>query len=377
MEYILKLFDVELMKFRIIENLADPVLQITWINEKKKKLLPLGMELSDKGLASWMKNRIIPKNRAYVNAFLAKCGLNANRPMDVISVCRGLSLNDSYWVVEEGFAGTFEDNNLYENNFSRVLAMIAFTGYGSSARSSLASSPEFTTNGMLPKCWRRINGKVYLYKGATSGASNTGNEPYSELYAYEIGTALGMNVVPYKVSKWMKQLCSACELFTSRDIAFVPIGRVVKTGGMRAVREYYENLGSEYVDALNDMIVLDAVIYNTDRHFGNFGVLVDSKTNKIIAPAPLFDHGNSLFNLAGEENWADEKLLKEYAGTLLPSVYEDYIEEAKKIMDSRLKEKLRKMLTYNLQKVGAYNYSSDRLKLISKMVQERVHEILN
>ena len=377
MEYILKLFDVELMKFRIIENLADPVLQITWINEKKKKLLPLGMELSDKGLASWMKNRIIPKNRAYVNAFLAKCGLNANRPMDVISVCRGLSLNDSYWVVEEGFAGTFGDNNLFENNFSRVLAMIAFTGYGSSARSSLASSPEFTTNGMLPKCWRRINGKVYLYKGATSGASNTGNEPYSELYAYEIGTALGMNVVPYKVSKWMKQLCSACELFTSRDIAFVPIGRVVKTGGMRAVREYYENLGSEYVDALNDMIVLDAVIYNTDRHFGNFGVLVDSKTNKIIAPAPLFDHGNSLFNLAGEENWADEKLLKEYAGTLLPSVYEDYIEEAKKIMDSRLKEKLRKMLTYNLQKVGAYNYSSDRLKLISKMVQERVHEILN
>jgi hypothetical protein len=292
--------------------------------------------------------------------------------MDVISVCRGLSLNDSYWVVEEGFAGTFGDNNLYENNFNRVLAMIAFTGYGSSAKSSLASSPEFTTNGMLPKCWRRISGKVYLYKGATSGASNTGNEPYSELYAYEIGTALGMNVVPYKVSKWKKQLCSACELFTSKDIAFVPIGRVVKTGGMRAVREYYEKLGSEYVDALNDMIVLDAVIYNTDRHFGNFGVLVDSKTNKIIAPAPLFDHGNSLFNLAGEENWADEKLLKEYAGTLLPSVYEDYMEEAKKVMDSRLKEKLRKMLTYNLQKVGAYNYSSDRLKLISKMVQERV-----
>ena len=377
MEYILKLCDVELMKFRIIENLADPVLQITWINEGKKHLLPLGMELSDKGLAFWMKNRTIPQNRAYVNSFLAKCGLNANRPMDVISVCRGLSLNDSYWVVEEGFEGTFVDNNLYENNFSRVLAMIAFTGYGSSARSSLASSPEFTTNGMLPKCWRRISGKVYLYKGATSGASNTGNEPYSELYAYEIGTAMGMNVVPYKVSKWKKQLCSACELFTSKDIAFVPIGRVVKTGGMRAVREYYENLGSEYVDALNDMIVLDAVIYNTDRHFGNFGVLVDSKTNKIIAPAPLFDHGNSLFNLAGEENWADEKLLKEYAETLLPCVYEDYMEEAKKVMDSRLKEKLRKLLTYNLKKSGAYNYSSDRLKLISRMIQERARMILD
>ena len=376
MVYILKLFDTDLIKFIIIENISDPVLQITWINEKKKHLLPLGMELSDKGLAFWLKNRTIPKNRAYVNAFLAKCGLNANRPMDVISVCRGLSLNDSYWVVEEGFEGAFGINNLYENNFSRVLARIAFTGYGSSARSSLASSPEFTTNGMLPKCWRRINGKVYLYKGATSGASNTGNEPYSELYAYEIGAAFGMNVVPYRISKWKKQLCSVCELFTSKDTAFVPIGRIVKTGGMRAVREYYENLGSEYVDALNDMIVFDALIYNTDRHYGNFGVLVDSKTNKITAPAPLFDHGNSLFNLAGEENWADEKRLKEYADTLLPCVYEDYLEEARKVIDSRLKEKLRKMLTYNLQKSGAYNYSSARLKLISRMIRERAHMIL-
>ena len=377
MEYFLKLFDVDLIRFRIIENLADPVLQITWINEEKKHLFPLGMELSNKGLASWLKNRTIPKNRAYVNAFLAKCGLNANRPMDVISVCRGLSLNDSYWVVADGFEGTFGDNNLYENNFSRVLAMIAFIGYGSSVRSSLASSPEFTTNGMLPKCWRRINGRVYLYKGASSGASNTGNEPYSELYAYEIGTTLDMNVVPYKISKWKKQLCSVCELFTSKEIAFVPIGRIVKTGGMGAIREYYENLGPGYVDALNDMIVFDALIYNTDRHFGNFGVLVDSKTNKIIAPAPLFDHGNTLFNFAGEENWADEKLLKEYAGTLLPCVYEDYIGEAKKVIDGRLKEKLRKMLTYNLQKAGAYNYSSDRLRLISKMIQERAQEILS
>ena len=377
MEYVLKLFDTELIKFKIIENLSDPVLQITWINEKNKDLLPLGMDVSDKGLASWLKGRTIPKNRAYVNAFLAKCGLNANRPMDVISVCKGLSLNDSYWVVEDGFNGAFEENNLYDNNFSRILATIAFTGYGSSTRSSLASSPEFTTNGMLPKCWRRIGGKIYLYKGATSGASNTGNEPYSELYAYEIGTALDMNVVPYKISKWKKQLCSACEIFTSKELAFVPIGRIVKSGGMKAVRAYYENLGQEYVDALNDMILFDALIYNTDRHYGNFGVFVDSKTNRIVAPAPLFDHGNSLFNLAGEENWADVKLLKEYAETLLPCVYEDYIEEAKAVLDSRLRDKVRKMLTYNLQKSGSYNYSSDRLKMISEMIQDRAHAILD
>ena len=377
MGYVLKLFDTALIKFKIIENLADPVLQIIWMNEEKKDMFPLGMEISDKGLSSWIKNRSIPKNRAYVNSFLAKCGLNANRPMDVISVCKGLSLNDSYWVTEEGFNGTFEENNLYDNKFSRILAMIAFTGHGSNVRSSLASSPEFTTNGMLPKCWRRIGGRIYLYKGATSGASNTGNEPYSELYAYEIGTAMGLNVVPYKISKWKKHLCSACELFTSKELAFMPIGRIVKTGGMKAVRAYYEKLGQEYVNALNDMIVFDAVIYNTDRHFGNFGLLVDSKTNRIVAPAPLFDHGNSLFNLAGEENWGDEKLLKEYAETLLPCVYEDYVEEAKAVLDNRLKDKLRKLLTYRLSKSGRYNYSQGRLIRISRMLQDRVSMILD
>ena len=376
MEYVLKLFDTDLIHFKILENLAEPVLEITQIDEKHRQLFPVGMEVSDRGLASWLKNRAIPKNRAYVNAFLAKCGLSANRPMDVISVCKGLSLNDSYWVTEADFKGTFEDNNLYDNNFSRVLALIAFTGYGSNARSSLASSPEFTTNGMLPKCWRRIDGKVYLYKGATSGASNTGNEPYSELYAYNIGTALGMNVIPYRISKWKKHLCSACELFTSKDLSFVPIGRIVKTGGMKAVREYYKELGQEYVDALNDMIVFDAVIYNTDRHYGNFGLLVDSRTNEIVAPAPLFDHGNSLFNLAGEENWSDEKLLKQYADTLLPCVYEDFIDEAKSVLDDRLSEKLRKLLTYELSKNGAYNYPQNRLKMISRLVQDRASTIL-
>lgn len=58
-------------------------------------------------------------------------------------------------------------------------------------------------------------------------------------------------------------------------------------------------------------------------------------------------------------------------------VYEDYIEEAKAVLDSRLRDKVRKMLTYNLQKSGSYNYSFDRLKMISEMIQDRTHAILD
>ncbi len=376
MNYVLKLFDTELLKFELVENIADPVVKILWIDDEKRRLLPLGMEISNRGLASWLKHRSIPKNRAYVNIFLAKCGLNPNRPMDVISVCKGLSLNDSYWITDDSYDGTFEQNNLYDNNFSQVLAWIAFTGYGSNIRSTFASSPEFTTNGMLPKCWRRVDGRVYLYKGATTGASNMGNEPYSEMYAYMLAQTMGFFAIPYKTVKWKGKLCSVCELFTSKEISYVPVGRLVKEGGMRAVREYYSSLGTEFTSALNEMIVFDALICNIDRHYGNFGVLVDSHTNKIVAPAPLFDHGNSLFNLAGEENWTNKNVLQEYVKTLFPCVYEDFITEAKAVMDERIREKVRKILTVEVKKSGRYNYSDKKLKLMSEIVRERAKILL-
>lgn len=374
--YILKHFNDDLLKFVVTENLADPVVKITWINEDKKHLLPIDVNMSDNGLAKWLKHRSIPKNRSFVRSFLAKCGLNSNRPMDVISVCKGLSLNDSYWVTDENDKSRFEDVNLYENNFSQILAWIAFTGYGSSVRSNFASSPEFTTNGMLPKCWRRINGKVYLYKGATSGASNTGNEPYSEKYASLLASQMGVNAINYKISKWKGNLCSVCELFTSKDIAYVPVGRIVTSGGMTAVRAYYESLGEEFVAALNEMLMFDALTCNTDRHFGNFGVLVESSTNKIIAPAPLFDHGNSLFSLAGEDNWANEHLMEEYISTLYPCVYDDFIDEVKPYLDENMKKRLRSLLDFKFDKLGWYNYSPKKVRMIETIIRKRAKMLL-
>ena len=146
MGYILKQFDTPLLRFSVVENTAAPQLRIEWVNDEKKALLPLDLALSPEGLCRWIQKRTIPKNRAYAGALLARCGLSINRPMSIIAVCKGLSLNDSYWVVEDGFAGTFDQYNLYENRFSRILGLIAFTGYGSSIRSSLVSTPELTTN---------------------------------------------------------------------------------------------------------------------------------------------------------------------------------------------------------------------------------------
>lgn len=376
MNYELKHFDTTLVRFTATEDTNTPEINILWKNDAKKDLFPLDLDLTEEGIAKWLKHRTIPKNRAYVHNFLSKCGLNINRPMTIIKVSKGLSLNDCYWVVEEGFEGTYDKFNLYDNRFSQVLALIAFTGYGSSIRTSLASCPEFTTNGMLPKCWRRKDGKIMLYKGGTSGASNTGNEPYSEYYAAQIAKVLGVNAIEYGLSQWKGELCSTCELFTSKEYSFLPVGRVVTSGGMKAVREYYEKLGQNFVDALNDMLVLDAIIMNTDRHFGNFGFIVDNKTNKIVAPAPLFDHGNALLNFAGRDDLENEKALNEYANTLVPCVYDDFIGTAKKVLTNKHREGLRKLLEFKFKKNSRYNLPNKRLKMLEKMIQTRAKIIL-
>ncbi len=376
MNYEIRQFDTPLLRFSATEDTSEPEIHILWKNEERPELFPMDMDVSEEGISKWLRHRTIPRNRAYVRNFLSKCGLNLNRPINIIKVSKGLSLNDCYWVVEEGFDGKYADYNLYDNRFSRILALIAFTGYGSSIRTSLASCPEFTTNGMLPKCWRREGGKIKLYKGGTSGASNTGNEPYSEYYAYQIAEIMGIKAISYGLSKWQGTLCSTCDLFTSKEFSFMPVGRVVTSGGMKAVRDYYEALGNEFVKALDDMIILDALIYNTDRHFGNFGFLVDNRTNQIAASAPLFDHGNSLFNYAGFDDLSSELALKDYAETLLPCVYDDYIVAARQVLTPTHKEGLRHLLNFRFKRHSRYNLPAERLKLIEKMIQSRARELL-
>lgn len=377
MVYILKNKDIDVLKFEVVSNLRDPEVSIVWVSQDQKALLPLDLKVNNESLARWLKNRTIPRNRAFVNAFLAKCGLSINRPMDIISVSMGLSLNDCFWVVPEDFDGTFEENNLYDNPFNTILSYIAFTGTGSSARTSLHSSPEFTTNGMLPKCWRRLKGKVMLFKGGTTGAANTGNEPYSEFYAAQIAKQMGLNHVPYTLGKWKGIICSVCELFTSKEYSYIPVGRFVTSGGFEAVIEFYRNLGDRFYNEFVDMIVFDAVVCNTDRHYGNFGFLVDNETNQIAAPAPLFDHGNALFNLAGMACWMDEKELEEYIAALQPAVYDDFIGTAKELMGERQREQLRHLLTFQFNPHHTYNLPARRRKLIEKQIQKRARQLLD
>jgi len=364
-----------LLTFTLSESGLDGLnARILNVDEQQKHLLPLDLKLVDDAITPWLRARVIPKNRAFVEEILKTLGLSVNNTKGIIDTCKGLSLNDSFWVVPQGFEGTFAEYNLYENRFSEILSLVAYTGV-EQTHEAFTTSPELTTSGMLPKAWRLVDSdSIYLYKGGTSGAANTGNEPFSEYYACQIAQTMGLNAVSYDLEYWKGILASKCKLFTGIDIAFISIGRLVKSGGLKACIKYYEELGSAFAESIRSMLVFDAVIYNEDRHFGNFGILRDNKTGKIIRPAPLFDHGLSLFNYAMPD---DITKLDEYAATRSP-IYPDVSFESivTQVCGKTQIRQLRRLIGFTFKRHPTINLPEDRLVAIERHIQTRVAALI-
>ena len=372
--YSLRLYDEELLTFSMEDaGLAGMKTAILSVNDNRRDVFPLDLEVTDDGIFSWLRQRTIPKNRAFVDEILKTLGLSINNTKGIIDVCKGLSLNDSYWIVPEGFEGKFSAYNLYDNRFSNVLSLVAYTGVGHSKPVN-TTSPELTTHGMLRKAWRRIEGKgIYLYKGGTEGAANTGNEPYSEYYACQIAKRMGLNAVQYDLENWKGILASTCKLFTDINTAYVPIGRMVKTGGIQACLDYYAQISPDAVEELKSMLVFDAVIYNEDRHFGNFGILRDNQTGKILGPAPIFDNGLSLFNYAMQD---DIDQLAEYAKSRANPYGIPYETVCMEVMGPKQRRQLHRMINFRFTRHPSLNLPEERLVPIEQHIQWRVRELL-
>ena len=373
--YLLKQYDTPLLSFEMNTDKLEglKVSNIKIIGDKK--LLPLDLTVNNNGLADWLKKRVIPKNREHVNEILQSLGLTINDTKGIIDVCKGLSLNDSYWICSENFKGRYKQYNLYENHFNKVLGLIAYTGIYNTKR-AFTTSPELTTHGMLPKAWRFIdNDGIYLYKGGSSGASNSGREPYIEYYASQIAKAMDLDYVDYDIEKWKGILASKCKLFTDINTSYIPIGRIVKTGGIKKVLAYYDSLGNAFSKHIRDMLIFDALIFNEDRHFGNFGVLVDNKTNQIIKPAPIFDNGLSLLCYYPKNSTSYKQLL-EYSNTRISSYGTSFDDIYSEIVTSRQKNKLKKLIGFKFKRHSKYNLPEKYLTNMEKLIQIRIQYLL-
>ena len=57
MEYFLKQFDKPLLKFSATTDTSEPEIQILWIDEENRSLLPLDLTLTPEGVSRWLRRR--------------------------------------------------------------------------------------------------------------------------------------------------------------------------------------------------------------------------------------------------------------------------------------------------------------------------------
>ena len=137
---------------------------------------------------------------------------------------------------------------------------------------------------------------------------------------------------------------------------------------------FHKKPGQDYLNAFSDMMIFDAVICNTDRHFGNFGLMVDNKTNRPVSFAPLFDHGLSLLNYAMDDDLYN---IDEYVKTRMPAFEGVTFDElVKEFITNHQRDMLGKLLTFEFRRHSSYNLPKQRLKIIEKWIQSRAGEML-
>ena len=135
-------------------------------------------------LQVFLTTRRAPGHRAYMDELFRK--LNFEDLVTYLNLTYGLSLIDTLWIRPKGSEISWSDVNLFDNRFSEGIARYALTGSGLEGLQFDRPSPEFTTDGALPKAWTRDkNGVIYLRKSSTAylGFRNAGYEPYAEYYA--------------------------------------------------------------------------------------------------------------------------------------------------------------------------------------------------
>ena len=245
---------------------------------------------------AWWTDRFIPSARSGLVDALSQLGFP--NPQQVISRNLGLSLSDHYWVKPAGSNLSWDEVNFFENGFSPDVGD-ALLGKLSKTSDIDLRSPDWTCDGNLRKRWAILDGKRCLVK---AGSGPFQQQPYNEVIAYKMADRLGIPHIPYTLL-WDEGLpYSVCEDFVTPDTELIPAWRVMQTqkkDNQTSVYQHYRNCCEKLgvpgtTHALDQMMVLDYLIANEDRHFNNFGLLRNPDTLEWLGPAPIYDSGSSL-----------------------------------------------------------------------------------
>lgn len=266
---------------------------------KNRELLPLQNLCDSNGLKKWWEHRSVPLKQGKIQEMLIKNGLSS--PSEYLMRNLGLSLTDYYWIRPENSSLTWEQVNLFDNDFTNDFVKTA----------SCDGSVEFqyvpgsSLQGALEKKWVIRGSDRYLIKG---NCDNSSTESINEVIASRIHSSQGYdNYTNYQLTKIAERdydYGCACKAFTSQKNELVSAYSIVTSRPKpndTSMFEHFIDICTEYgIDReqlrrdLEYQIQTDFLLSNRDRHLNNIAIIRDAQSLKFVRMAPIFDSGKCM-----------------------------------------------------------------------------------
>lgn len=254
-------------------------------------------------LRDWLAGRTLSLSRDNAKAILNSAALpqsiRTDEKIRIVEACRGLSVTDSYWLKQDDENIVYDSVNLRHQHLKDAAFAVSIKGDTLSIQKEILA-PDIGTKGMFRKTWYRSDDGIELWKtDRTPDFINT----KCEVEASNILGTLGVNHVPYQLIQKDGILIATCPCITDDHTSLI---------AAQEIRDYCNHTKTDfnkfitpYETAFANMAVCDYLIANTDRHIENWGFLVDTETNNITGPAPLYDHNQALISDYAGKDVAD------------------------------------------------------------------------
>ena len=254
----------------------------------------------------WCASRVLTLDRKYAKEIMNSIGASqavTDKDRAAIAISyHGLSLTDVYWIRGKNERIAFADISLYRHSLSEAFADVSLRGRQLTAQNAellkpLDAAGDVGTSGVAPKAWVRRDGGFCLLKDGDA------RDVAAELLASEIIDHFDVPHVSYAPAEFEGVPVSSCKIITSEERSIVPFAHYeiwCANHGRKAL-DAVRTLDAYGYDMMN---VIDYLVGTTDRHWGNWGLWVDNRTNRPISLHPLMDFNKAFLSYTTEDGAA-------------------------------------------------------------------------
>ena len=239
----------------------------------------------------WCASRVLTLDRIYAKEILNAIGASqgtTDRERAVISLSyHCVTLTDVFWTRAADEKVSFQDLNLYSHSLSDAFVDVSLFGKNLTVENAELLAPadsagDVSTQGAVPKAWIKRDGIFYLLKDGGP------RDVEAELLASRIARCFAVDQVLYEPFQYAGAKVSASRLITSPEKSIVPMeyAEIYAANHDTTRREMIERCDAYGFHMMN---IIDYLIGNTDRHWGNWGFLIDNRTNLPEKLHPLMD----------------------------------------------------------------------------------------